>query len=139
MIAGHYIGVLASQLCSGLVKKIKKPVIGKLHSSPYIACILQPVSEIFTKLRGVKTLESIAWHYIGVLALLPCFGPVKKIKKPVIGKLHCPLYIACILQPASKIFTKLRGTKTPELIAGHYIGVLALLPCSGPVKKSKNQ
>ena len=114
-------------------------MIGKLHNSPYITCILQPVSEIFTKLRGVKTPESIAGHYICVLALLPCSGPVKKIKKPVIGKLHSPLYIACILQPVSEIFTKLWGTKTPELIAGHYIGVLALLPCSGLGKKLKNR
>jgi hypothetical protein len=117
--------------------RTKKPVIGKLHSPPYIACILQPVSEIFTNLRGTKTPESIAGHYIGPLRLLPGSGPVKKIKKPVIGKLHSPPHIACILQPVSEIFTNLRGTKTPESIAGHYIGVLASLPCSGPVKKIK--
>ena len=75
----------------------------------------------------METPESIVGHYIGVLGLLPGSGPVKKIKKPVIGKLHSPLYIAHILQPVSEFFTKLRGTKTPDLIAVHYIGVLALL------------
>jgi hypothetical protein len=106
-IAGHYIGVLGLLPGSGPVKKIKKLVIGKLHSPPHIACILQPVSEIFTNLQRTKTSESIAGHYIGVLASLPCSGPVKKIKPPVIGKLHSPPYIAHILQPVSQIFTHL--------------------------------
>ena len=87
--------------------KTKKPVIGKLHSPPHIAYILQPVSEIFTNLRGTKTPESIAGDYIGVLASLPCSGPVKKIKPPVIGKLHSLPYIARILQLVSEIFTNL--------------------------------
>jgi hypothetical protein len=82
----------------------------------------------------VKTPESIAGHYIGALGLLPGSGPVKKIKKPVIGKPHSPPYIAHIMQPVSEIFTNLRGTKTPESIAGYYIGALRLLPGSGPVK-----
>jgi hypothetical protein len=136
-IAGHYIGALGMLPGSGPVKKIKKLVIGKLHSPPYIACILQPVSEIFTNLRGAKTPESIAGNYIGALGLLPGSGTVKEIKKSVIGKLHSPLYIACILQPVSEIVADLRGTKTPELSAVHYISVLASLPCSGPGKKFK--
>ena len=86
----------------------------------------------------MKTPKLIAGHYIDELELLPGSGPVEIfLKKLVIGKLHSPPYIACILQPASEIFTKLRGTKTSELIVGHYIGVLALLPSSGLVKKIK--
>ena len=87
----------------------------------------------------METPESIVGHYIGVLGLLPGSGPVKKIKKPVIGKLHSPLYIAHILQPVSEFLTKLREVKTPESIVGHFIGVLGLLPGSRPVKKLKNR
>ena len=81
-------------------------MIGKLHSPPYIACILQPVSEIFTKLRGVKTPELIAGHYIGVLALLPCSGLIKKIKKTVVDKLLSLLLVINELGPVTQIFSE---------------------------------